>query len=209
VQTKWELASICGVDGVRRRADAFANVGKIVAAAREIFARDGAGATLSQVAAAAGVANATLYRHFPNRAALAAAVYADILDNEIKPAVRALGDNAPREAFIDALAHLEEVMFSQRPLLASLDDLAQLTAELITRDRDDLVQMIEHAQSAGTLRTDLTVEDVATFVAMVTTASVGMNQPAELRRRYLSLMLDAFNPPDAQPLSARPDPADS
>ncbi|TFV55781.1 TetR/AcrR family transcriptional regulator [Mycobacterium sp. PS03-16] len=183
-----------------RRSDAFANVSRIVAAAREVFARDGDNATLSQVAAAAGVANATLYRHFPNRRALAAAVYEDIVVNEIKPAIVALGKDAPRAAFIDALAHLEDAMFKQRPLLTSIGDLAELTNQLITRDREQFHDMIMQAQATGDLRPDLTPEDVATFVSMVTTASVAMNQPRPLRRRYLSLMFDALSPADAEPL---------
>ncbi|WP_096867153.1 hypothetical protein [Mycolicibacterium houstonense] len=60
-------------------------------------------------------------------------------------------------------------------------------------------------QAAGDLRADLTVDDVPTFVAMVTAASVALDQPSELRRRYLSLMLDALNPADAQPLPPLPD----
>jgi hypothetical protein len=80
----------------RRRSDASANVARIVAAAREVFARDGDAATLSQVA----------------------------ITNDITPAVLALGGDAPREAFIDAVARLEDAMFVQRPLPASMDDLA-------------------------------------------------------------------------------------
>ena len=40
------------------------------------------------------------------------------------------------------------------------------------------------------------------FVAMVTTASVAMNQPKAVRRRYLSLMFDAFSAQGAQALPA-------
>jgi AcrR family transcriptional regulator len=143
-----------------QRSDAYANVHRIVAAARDVFARDGDTATLSQVAAAAGVANATLYRHFPTRRALATAVYEDIVVNDIKPAILALGKDAPRAAFIDALAHLEDVMFKQRTLLASIGDLADLTAQLLTRDRDRLDDMIMQAQATGELRPDLTSDDV-------------------------------------------------
>ncbi|WP_208301533.1 hypothetical protein [Mycobacterium sp. DL440] len=35
-------------------------------------------------------------------------------------------------------------------------------------------------------------------------ASVALDQPPQLRRRYLSLMLDALNPADAQPLPPLP-----
>jgi len=183
-----------------QRSDAFANVHRIVAAAREVFGREGDAATLSQVAAAAGVANATLYRHFANRRALAAAVYEDIVVNDIKPAILALGNDAPRESFIDALAHLEDVMFRQRPLLASIGDLAELTTQLLMRDREQFEDMIMQAQATGELRPDITSDDVATFIAMVTTASVALNQPQPLRRRYLSLMFDSLSTAPAVPL---------
>ena len=185
------------VPSTPRRSDASANIARIVAAAREVFARDGASATLSEVATAAGVGDATLYRHFPNRQALAAAVYEDIFTDEVKPAILALA-GSPATAFIDVLAHLEDVMFAQRPILASLDDLASLTADLIMRDRELLEDFVGQAQSAGMLRDDVNAGEVASFVAMVTAASVAMNLPKSQRRRYLHLMVDALSPAAAQ-----------
>ena len=181
----------------QRRSDAFANIARIVAAAQQVFAREGASATLSQVAAAAGVSEATLYRHFPNRQALATAVYENVFDTEITPAVLALSESPPH-AYIDALAQLEDVMSAQRPLLASLDDLASLTTELILRDRELFEDVLMQAQARGNLRTDLTADEVATFVAMITTASVAMNQPKPQRLRYLRLMVHALSPAAAQ-----------
>ncbi|QZT61412.1 TetR/AcrR family transcriptional regulator [Mycolicibacterium austroafricanum] len=181
------------VSAGQRRSDASANIDRIVAAARQVFAREGASATLSQVAEAAGVSAATLYRHFSNRQALAAAVYEDVFSAEIKPAILALSESSP-EAYVDALAQLEEVMSMQRPQMASLDDLANLTTDLILRDRELFENLLMQAQARGDLRTDLTADEVATFVAMVTTASVALNQPKRQRRRYLSLMVDALRP---------------
>ncbi len=192
----------CSVGTSQPRSDAFANITRIVAAARQVFGRDGASATLRQVAAEAGVADATLYRHFPNRQALAAAVYEDVFAAEVKPAILALS-GAPPEAYIDALVRLEDVMSAQRPLLASLDDLASLTAELIIRERELLEDIVMQAQARGNLRADLTADEVATFVAMVTTASVAMNQPKAARRRYLRLMVDALRPTPAQDTARR------
>jgi len=177
----------------QRRSDASANIARIVAAAREVFARDGVAATLSQVAAAAGLADATLYRHFSNRHALAAAVYEDIYLTEIKPAILALRDDAPTEAYLDALTRLEDAMFEQLPLLASLGDLANLTVQLIIGDHGLFDDIILQLQAAGIVRPDLTPEEVATFVAMVTTASVAMNHSEPQRRRYLRLMADSLN----------------
>ena len=94
-------------------------------------------------------------------------------------------------------------MSAQRPLLASLDDLASLTAEMILRDRELFEDVLMHAQARGNLRTDLTADEVATFVAMITTASVAMNHPAPQRRRYLGLMVDALSPVAAQDSAKR------
>lgn len=188
----------------RRRADAFANVNRIVAAAREVFGIHGDNATLTDVAAQAGVGNATLYRHFPNRQALAAAVYEDIFITEVEPVITELMESAaPRASFLDVIERLTEVMVEQRPLLSSLDHLAELTVELFHRNSELVEAIVAKGQSQGDLRPDLTADDVATFVAMVTTASVALDQPPELRRRYLSLMLDALNPAGAEPLPQR------
>ncbi|MGV0814127.1 helix-turn-helix domain-containing protein [Mycolicibacterium boenickei] len=185
----------------RRRSDAYANESRIIAAARETFAAEGAAATLTQVAKRAGVGNATLYRHFPNRQALAAAVYEDVFATDVEPVVLALVDSdAPREAFIDVIEQMAELMYAQRPLMPSLDHLTELTSRLFGRKRELLAALVTRGQAIGELRADLTVDDVPTFVAMVTAASVALEQPPELRRRYLSLMLDALNPADAQPL---------
>jgi AcrR family transcriptional regulator len=185
----------------RRRADAFANVSRIVAAARDVFSSEGPTATLTQVAARAGVGNATLYRHFPNRQALAAAVYEDIFITDVEPVIiELIATSAPREAFLDVLERLTEVMYQQRPLLPSLDHLAELTVALFRRNQDLVDVLVAAGQETGDLRPDLTAEDVPTFVAMVTTASVALDLAAELRRRYLSLMVDALNPAGAQTL---------
>ncbi|MDV3126558.1 TetR/AcrR family transcriptional regulator [Mycobacterium sp. 21AC1] len=190
----------------RRRADAYANESRIVAAAREIFAAEGAAATLTQVAARAGVGNATLYRHFPNRQTLAAAVFEDVFATDVEPVILALVDSdAPREAFIDVIERMAELMYAQRSLLPSLDHLTELTSRLFGKKRELLDALVTRGQAVGDLRADLTVDDVPTFVAMVTAASVALEQPPELRRRYLSLMLDALNPADAQPLPPLPD----
>ncbi|MGI5422888.1 TetR/AcrR family transcriptional regulator [Actinomadura luteofluorescens] len=65
------------VPGRARRADAERNARLLVAAAREVFDERGPGAPLDEIAKRAGVGNATLYRHYPTRDDLLAAVYAD------------------------------------------------------------------------------------------------------------------------------------
>src|ERR1700723_4097591 len=57
------------------RADAERNRERILEVAKEAFARDGAKASLDDIAKQAGVGPGTLYRHFPSRKDLLKAVY--------------------------------------------------------------------------------------------------------------------------------------
>jgi len=61
------------------RADGRRNREALMAAAAKVFAEAGPEAPLDDIARRAGVGNATLYRHFPTRRDLLAAVYADEL----------------------------------------------------------------------------------------------------------------------------------
>jgi AcrR family transcriptional regulator len=63
--------------GRPRRADARRNYELLVLAAKEVFAEQGSGVPLEEVARRAGVGNATMYRHFAARHELVLAVYAD------------------------------------------------------------------------------------------------------------------------------------
>jgi len=65
---------------VRRRPDVERNESALLTAAASVFARSGVDAPVREVAAAAGVGVATLYRHFPNRADLVVAVYRRQID---------------------------------------------------------------------------------------------------------------------------------
>jgi AcrR family transcriptional regulator len=63
-----------------RRADAERNREKILAVAREAFARPGAQPSMAEIARRAGVGMATLYRNFPGRRELLEALYTDEVD---------------------------------------------------------------------------------------------------------------------------------
>ena len=63
--------------GKALRADGRRNRELLVAAATELIGRDGAQASLEEIARRAGVGSATLHRHFASRRALLAAVFRD------------------------------------------------------------------------------------------------------------------------------------
>ena len=61
------------------RVDALRNRERIVAAARDLFTEVGWQAPIDEVARRAGIGNATVYRHFPDRDALVLAVVRSVL----------------------------------------------------------------------------------------------------------------------------------
>lgn len=79
-------------DGQRReRGDAARNRGRVLAAAAELFAADPAGTTMEQIARAAGVGKGTLYRRYPDKSAIAAA----LLDEHERALQQRLLDDPP------------------------------------------------------------------------------------------------------------------
>src|ERR1700730_3107923 len=82
-----------------KRADALRNYEKLIAAARDAFTEDGTSASLEDIARRAGVGIGTLYRHFPARQDLLAAVYVE----EVEAMARSAEDMADLPPW-DALA---------------------------------------------------------------------------------------------------------
>ncbi|WP_242614396.1 TetR/AcrR family transcriptional regulator [Actinomadura roseirufa] len=85
------------------RADVRRNRARLLAAAREMFLRDGAGASLEGVARLAGVGIGTLYRHFPTRRDLVEALLADVYDDLGTRAQELAGAPDPGEALMEWL----------------------------------------------------------------------------------------------------------
>src|SRR3954452_588831 len=81
-----------------QRADARRNRERILAAAREVFAKDGREVQMPDVARAAGVGVGTLYRHFPAKEDLVRALVCDKVQATIDTAREALTREDPAEA---------------------------------------------------------------------------------------------------------------
>src|ERR1700761_1777225 len=80
------------------RADARRSLAAVLAAARDVFAVEGVDAPVRTIAGKAGVGVATVYRHFPERADLIAAVFRNEVDACADAASRLSARYAPGEA---------------------------------------------------------------------------------------------------------------
>jgi AcrR family transcriptional regulator len=80
------------------RADAAKNREHILAVAREAL-RESGEASLIGIARRAGVGPGTLYRHFPSREALIAAVYSGDVERLVRSVPQMLAEHGPLDAF--------------------------------------------------------------------------------------------------------------
>ncbi|MFJ3384809.1 MULTISPECIES: TetR/AcrR family transcriptional regulator [unclassified Curtobacterium] len=158
------------------RADARRNRDAIVAAARQVFEREGIFASLDGIATAAGVGNATLYRNFPTRDDLLAAVMAENFDATLRDAQDL--DDLPAD---DALA---EWMFRVTWQLRIWQNLPTCIATAIGDDESPVntvsegltrrtAEFLDRARTAGSATDAASAEDV---FELLTTLSWGVDR---------------------------------
>ncbi|GAB3145466.1 TetR/AcrR family transcriptional regulator [Microbispora hainanensis] len=147
--------------GRTRRADASRNAALLLAAARELVAESGPEVALDEVARRAGVGNATLYRHFPTRADLLVAVYAD----EVAELCRPCAGPSPADALFSWLDAFVVHVATKRPLaLAATEGPTGRRSALFDQwhasIRATASDLLRRAQDAGAVRPGVTVTDL-------------------------------------------------
>ncbi|MFF4349294.1 TetR/AcrR family transcriptional regulator [Streptomyces sp. NPDC001530] len=194
-----------GPDPVRRRRDARRNRELLVEAAREVFAVQGLDAPLDVIARRAGVGNATLYRHFPSRAALVDEVFRDTLT-----ATMAAGERArtAKDAWTGLLDYMDAVFTGLAAdrgaidlMTTRLEGVATLEA-VHAHNRDTVDMLLRRGREQGTVRGDLTTEDLLFALAALGRAVPALTATApQAWRRSLALLLDGLRiSPAAAPL---------
>jgi AcrR family transcriptional regulator len=181
---------------VELRADAARNRAAIVEAAREVFAEHGLDAPLDDIARRAGTGNATLYRRFPTRGDLIAAVFAEGMAEHLDAVQAALADPDPWHGFASYVKAAGAMQARDRGI-ADLVTMDVATAPEIERLRsrafDGLVRLVERARSAGVLRADFTTEDVV--ILLMANAGVierAHGVTADASARLIHVLLDGF-----------------
>jgi len=164
----------------------------LIAAAREVFAEEGLQAPFSAVAKRAGVGQGSLYRHFPDRLALAVAVFDENID-ELEASVE------PSDATLDDLL---EAVIEQALVSTPLIDLIwsnrhdEHVEHLSTRLGRIAETVLAREHAAGRIGDHVQTEDVLLAVTML--ADVLARTDAADRRavasRAWSLLHSAFMP---------------
>ncbi|WP_105968672.1 TetR/AcrR family transcriptional regulator [Streptomyces geranii] len=190
------------------RSDAERNRERIIAAARGVFARDGLGASMASVAREAGVGIATIFRRFPTKEELVAAVFADRMDSYADAVAVALADADPWHGFV---GYIETACAMQAADQGFADVLTTTfpTAKAMEKRREEayegMVRLIGRAKAAGGLREDFDPSDlVLLHMANAGVVNACGDAAPDAWRRVVALFVQSFAAPARATLPASP-----
>ena len=178
------------------RADAARNRSKILEAAGAAFDASGTEVSLEDVAKAAGVGIGTLYRHFPTRLELIAAVYRSSLDAFVAHADELLAERPAAEALDDWVLSFVDYVIRKRGMASALKaglgpDAQQVFAEGRERMLAAASRLVVAAQEQGAIRADVDAGDLMRAVSGVCLAG-SESADRESTVRVLRLLLDGL-----------------
>jgi len=170
----------------KRRADAENNRQHVVDVARAAFGAEGLDLPVREVARRAGVAVATVYRHFPSRQDLVDAVLADQVARCGADMRAALADPDSRRALSTAVRHFGESQVRDRGLVEALRGSRTAFTDERRAHAEAFALLVRRAHDDGALRGHLTVADAR--LALVAIASA-RSLPAPAVRKLTDLLL--------------------
>ena len=181
------------------RADARRNRERVLRTAQQLFATEGLGVSLDEIARRAGVGPGTVHRHFPTKEALYLAVSIDQIEQLVAEgeALAATGDPTALFTLLSRMmAGGAENVAVKSALVAAEYDLrtaAPAVAADLTRHVADL---LDRAHAAGAVRDDLTVDELMALVAGAFAAirHAGAETSPERSGHIAQLILDGLRP---------------
>jgi AcrR family transcriptional regulator len=181
------------------RADARRNRDRILAAAREAFAEYGAETQMDDIARRASVGVGTLYRHFPTKDALTSELVKIKLGLfAARARAKFEEDERPWESFAELLREQTEIMAADASQQRMIFAMTREAMEEVAPTADDLSgamqKLIDRAQAAQELRSEVVVDDVRTLMCGLGSAMAadGMGVLPYDWRRLLEFTLDGM-----------------
>ncbi|GAA4600418.1 AcrR family transcriptional regulator [Actinoplanes octamycinicus] len=174
-----------------RRRDAQRNRAAIVMAASEVLTEADPVSLMPEIARRAGVGQATLYRHFPDRHALTVAVLDHHLDRLEQAAADLTGHAEHFRHLLRSVLHTQIAMRGLVVLIRRLDSATQ--NRYLQRALTALGGPLRRARESGLVRTDLVPDDLILLFTMVQGVAEATADAAAARAaadRAVDLMLD-------------------
>ncbi|MEV4809426.1 TetR/AcrR family transcriptional regulator [Micromonospora avicenniae] len=187
------------------RTDALDNRGRILEAARAVFAADGVNAPMREVARRAGVAPATLYRHFPTKEKLVTEAFTEQMHTCRDIVEEGLADPDPWRGFCLVIEKMCDLHARDQGFTAALVTAFPKALDFEARREYALTAIAElarRAMAAGRLRSDFVLDDV--LLVLMANSGIRATSPAAritASRRFAALAIQAFEAsPGASPL---------
>ncbi|GLZ80913.1 TetR family transcriptional regulator [Actinorhabdospora filicis] len=175
------------------RADARRNRARILDAAVGVFAERGASASTEEVAARAGVAIGTVFRHFPTKPDLLKAVVMSLQDGLVAD-VDALAGAPDASALRLFCARVLAVGADNRAVFARLAETGTRVhvGDALSRLRPAIDRLVERARSAGGVRADLVTEELIALLSALCQEAMAEGWGEEFRERTLALLFEGL-----------------
>jgi AcrR family transcriptional regulator len=191
--------------GKTPRKDAARNRRRILEAAELVFARRGLDGSIEEVAGAAGVGVASVYRAFGSKADLVQEVFAGVLDRAVAVIDECAMASSGWEALCTTLRRMSEMQVQERGAYQALFEPSDETA-LLLREKIEprLTAIVERARAEGSVREDFAATDVAVLVHVASAAASRMEAHGpELASRHIELLIKGIAAtPDTAPIPA-------
>lgn len=181
------------------RADARRNRERVLRTAQHLFATEGLGVSLDEIARRAGVGPGTVHRHFPAKEALYLAVVTDQLRQLIAGAeMLATGDD-PAALFTllgRMMATGADNVAVKSALMAAEFDLRTAAPDVAADLTGHVASLLDRAHAAGVVRPDVTAEELMALVAGAFAAIRHANAETSPERstHLAQLILDGLRP---------------
>jgi AcrR family transcriptional regulator len=168
------------------RTDALRNRERILDVAKAAFTRQGADASLDEIAKQAGVGAGTLYRHFPTRDALIESVYRNEVGKLATAAGRFAETMSPIEALRTWMLMLVDHIAAKHIIAPALNTIVGGPSRLYEGSRSQIQgaidELVKRAKRSGDLRRDLDAFDLLRALIGVSHVGSGADWQQSARR---------------------------
>ena len=188
-----------GIGSKPLRVDAQRSLDALLQAAKDVFAIAGVEAPIRDIAGRAGLGVGTVYRHFPQRSDLIAAVFRREIDDCAEAAADLAADHEPFEALKRWMQRFSAFFATKRGLAGALHSgepaYAALPEHFDTRLRPALETLLASAVNAGRIRSDIAAGELLGAIARLSMSEV--DEPAQAQR-MVALLADGLRRGDAR-----------
>jgi AcrR family transcriptional regulator len=179
------------------RADAQRNRERILEVAKQVFTRQGAEASMDEIAKRARIGPGTLYRHFPSRDDLLAAVYISEVEKLAEAQRKFSAELPPIEALRAWLLVFIDYIAAKRIIAPALNAMAggpSLVYQQTSRLMEDAAKALaSRAVASKDLRPDVDPMDLLRAIYGVSSAGSTGDWPAKARR-FVDILIQGSRP---------------